>query len=323
MHPVLTATLPGLLKRCLAGSLHSMKGVTYKLYFAGAGPSNSAHFFLTACAQFKDEDTILQEWLVHYIREGVQHFYLIDDGSTDTSQDILRPFITRGLVTLMVDDRKAHTPALSMVERYNLLFQPFFHSSTWMLHVDLDEFLYGRGMSIAGYLRGVAPEVGCISVPWKHFGSSGHVEQPRQGIVQSFLWRETFQKGMLGKSIFRTAAVRSIDMHWQMLKPGYRSGYPMAGGRMGSQSALSGNTQHLDGEQLLEQLAIHLNHYRVRWRKWYVSVKMTRGIADRDVSVYDEDYFERFNAHDILDDELAIRQNRSKRAPALPRDRTL
>ena len=54
-----------------------------------------------------------------------------------------------------------------------------------------------------------------------------------------------------------------------------------------------------------------------------MSVKMTRGIADRDVSVYDEDYFERFNAHDILDDELAIRQNRSKRAPALPRDRTL
>ena len=223
----------------------------------------------------------------------------------------------------MVDDRKAHSPALSMVERYNLLFKPFFYSSTWMLHVDLDEFMYGRGISIAGYLRTVAPEVGCINVPWKHFGSSGHVDQPRQGIVQSFLWRETFKKGMLGKSIFRTAAVRSIDMHWQMLEPEFRSGYPMAGGRMGSQSALSGDTQHLDGEQLLNQLAIHLNHYRVRWKDWYVRVKMTRGIADRDVSVYDEDYFERFNAHDMLDEELAIRQACSKRAPALSRDRTL
>ena len=112
------------------------KNCIYKLWDAGAGPSNSTRFFLTACAQFKDEDTILQEWLLHYIKEGVQHFYLIDDGSTDASHAILSPFISRGLVTLMVDDRKAHSPALSMVERYNLLFQPFFYSSSWMLHVD-------------------------------------------------------------------------------------------------------------------------------------------------------------------------------------------
>lgn len=254
---------------------------------------------------------LLQEWLEHYLEEGVQHFYLIDDGSTDASHKVLEPFLSRGLVTLMVDRRQEHDPPISMVERYNLLFKPFFWSSTWMLHVDLDEFMYGRRQSIAEYLRSVASDVGCISIPWKHFGSSGHVKKPRRGIKQSFLWRDKHPKGTLGKSIFRTAAVQKIDMHWQTLKPGFKTGYPMARGRMGSQSAFAESTRDFDGEQLLDRMALHLNHYRVRWKDWYVTVKMTRGIADRDVSVYDEEYFRRFDFHEIMDNELARRSSTS------------
>ena len=267
-------------------------------------------FFLAACAQFKDEDTILREWLEHYLKEGVQHFYLIDDGSTDASHQVLAPYISQELITLMVDERKKHEPPISMVERYNLLFKPFFYSTTWMLHVDLDEFMYGRAEPIAAYLKRVVPEVGCISVPWKHFGSSGHIRKPKGGIVQSFLWRDRHPKGTLGKSVFRTAAVKSIDMHWQILKPNFQTGYPMQNGRMGSQSAFAESTMDLDGEQLLDQLAIHLNHYRVRWRDWYMAVKMTRGIADRDISVYDDEYFRRFDVHEIRDDELAKKSAR-------------
>ncbi len=77
---------------------------------------------------------------------------------------------------------------------------------------------------------------------------------------------------------------------------------------MGSQSAFAESNRGLEGEQLLDKLALHLNHYRVRWREWYVTVKMTRGIADRDVSVYDEDYFKRFDFHEVKDDELAKRE---------------
>lgn len=155
-------------------------------------------FLLTACAQFKDEDSIMKEWLQHYLRQGVQHFYLIDDGSTDASHAVLRPCISRGLVTVMVDRRQDHQPPISMVDRHNLFFKPFFHSSTWMLHMDLDESMYGRVNTIAGYLRMVGPEVGCINVPWKHVGSSGHIKKPEGGIVQSFLSRESFQRGMIG-----------------------------------------------------------------------------------------------------------------------------
>ena len=272
---------------------------------AAAGTNDTSLYFLAACAQFKDEDSILQEWLEHYVREGVQHFYLIDDGSSDSSRPLLNPYVLRGLVTLMVDRRKDHNPPISMVERYNLLLKPFFYSSIWMLHVDLDEFMYGRSESIAQYLTSVASDIGSITVPWKHFGSSGYVKKPKGGMVQSFLWRDRHPKGTLGKTLYRTAAVRKIDVHWQHLKPGFKTGYPMPGGRMGSQSVVAESTRDLNGEQLLDQLALHLNHYRVRWRDWYVDVKMKRGIADRDVSVYDEEYFRNFDFHEVRDNELA------------------
>jgi hypothetical protein len=32
---------------------------------------------------FKNESMIIEEWLMHYISEGVEHFYLIDNGSND------------------------------------------------------------------------------------------------------------------------------------------------------------------------------------------------------------------------------------------------
>lgn len=78
---------------------------------------------------------------------------------------------------------------------------------------------------------------------------------------------------------------------------------------MGSQSAFADGTRQLDGEQLLDQHAIHLNYYRVRWKDWYTiaSVKMTRGIADRETSVYNEEYFRRFDLHEVMDNEMARR----------------
>ena len=58
---------------------------------------------LVVCSMFKNESMILQEWIEHYLQMGVQHFYLIDNGSTDSYLDILQPYIDRKLVTLTVD----------------------------------------------------------------------------------------------------------------------------------------------------------------------------------------------------------------------------
>ena len=60
-------------------------------------------YFLSVGAIFKNESAALEEWLNHYIKEGVDHFYLIDNGSTDNYADILQKY---NCITLFKDDRK-------------------------------------------------------------------------------------------------------------------------------------------------------------------------------------------------------------------------
>ena len=104
---------------------------------AGTRGGGNTTYNFCLLAQFKNEEAILTEWTNHYLREGVEHLFLLDDGSDDASQRLLRPYVTRGLVTVLRDVRKDRNPPASMIERYNLLFKPHLHSCTWFAHVDL------------------------------------------------------------------------------------------------------------------------------------------------------------------------------------------
>lgn len=56
---------------------------------------------LAVAAIFKNEEHSMVEWIEHYLRRGAEHFYLIDDGSTDRSVEFLKPYIDAGQVTLL------------------------------------------------------------------------------------------------------------------------------------------------------------------------------------------------------------------------------
>ncbi|MEQ8335540.1 glycosyltransferase family 92 protein [Nisaea sp.] len=56
--------------------------------------------YLAVCAIFRDEARYLAEWLTHYELQGVEHFYLYDDQSTDHPEKVLAPWVARGMVTL-------------------------------------------------------------------------------------------------------------------------------------------------------------------------------------------------------------------------------
>ena len=39
-------------------------------------------YYLSVLAIFKNEKHIMKEWLLHHMKEGVEHFYLIDNGDS-------------------------------------------------------------------------------------------------------------------------------------------------------------------------------------------------------------------------------------------------
>ena len=132
-------------------------------------------YFLSVVAIFKNESNIITEWLEHYLAEGVNHFYLIDNGSTDNYQKLIESYIKEKLVDIKVDDR----PHMQ-VEHYNSYLDKIKKESEWVMVVDLDEFIYSRlsYTTISDYLKSIPNTIAQIYVPWKMFGSSGQIIQP-------------------------------------------------------------------------------------------------------------------------------------------------
>ena len=56
--------------------------------------------YLSIGAIFKNEEMVIKEWIDHHLFHGVEHFYLINDNSTDASEVVLQPYLARGLITL-------------------------------------------------------------------------------------------------------------------------------------------------------------------------------------------------------------------------------
>ena len=58
-------------------------------------------FFLSICTVFKDEAPYLKEWIEYHKLLGVEHFRLYNNDSIDNYQEVLRPYIEKGEVTLI------------------------------------------------------------------------------------------------------------------------------------------------------------------------------------------------------------------------------
>lgn len=269
--------------------------------------------FLTVAAMFKNERHIIQEWIGHYLHEGADSFLLIDNGSTDDGRSRVAEYVDSGVVTIVEDAQR-----WAQVELYNRYFGALKGRSEWVLICDLDEFVYARRgyQTVASFLRDLPAEVGVVRIPWKVFGSSGHVEQPG-AVVPSFLRRARvgvkrpwgpYRWKELSKVIVRPERVEAFQIHFVHPAPG--CGVVSAGKRRLSyrRDHTAMNFQPIS-ERFLATSYLHLNHYPLQSRNWFLDVKGRRGDADSrsQENVRTLSYFETYDAacDDLLDDELA------------------
>lgn len=253
-------------------------------------------YFLSLYAIFKNEAQIFKEWLDHYISQGVEHFYLIDNGSDDNYKDIIKPYMDK--ITLFHDTESGNGESSRQAIFYQKHIFPKFGDTEWILCVDLDEFMYTKSGTLASELRKKEyDDVGQIMVPWKMYGSSGHIKQPTS-VIHSFIYRKKLPYFTWGnyKSIGRTKAIEDINgVHWyDHIKEGYRT--------------IKYKDQNEMTEEEQRDLPFQLNHYIIQSWEWFKKTKMTRGDADFTFNWRDEKYFKNWDSNDVLDDELSIKR---------------
>jgi hypothetical protein len=259
---------------------------------------------LAVFAILKDEGHIIREWIGHYIAQGVDHFHLIDNGSSDNFLHLIEDYRDRVFV---YHDYVPHRQR----EHYNDYFLPVANQYDWCLCCDLDEFMYARKgfRTIKDVLRSVERDVGYISVPWKMFGSTGYIKQPSSA-RSSFVNRANhdhrtqgmIEEGMiLCKTIFRGGQISQFECH------SHAAGGRALDSRLQELNAHQDNRFIEISERLLDESVLHLNHYAIQSYHWFMSVKSIRGDAYGSGADHtrNSQYFSQYDYADVVDYELA------------------
>ncbi|UUX49033.1 glycosyltransferase family 92 protein [Nisaea acidiphila] len=149
--------------------------------------------YLAICAIFRDEARYLAEWLTHYELQGVEHFYLYDDQSSDTPEEVLRPWLDRGVVTLHKVDATEQRQRWA----YTHCINTHRNEAFWVGFFDIDEFAFVRNRpeSLAEMMPRYEGFPG-LGINWVCYGSSGFETPPGPLVTTSYQLR-----GMMG---FRT-----------------------------------------------------------------------------------------------------------------------
>lgn len=255
----------------------------------------------------------MNEWITHYINEGVDKFFLINNDSTDECLTILQPYIDKNIVECILSkERHAQT------QLYNKLFLDKSKKYDWAMVVDLDEFIYARKQfrTIKQYLNTVHDSISQICIPWKMFGSNGHKSQP-QRVIESFTKRQNHDK----KDGFR-GGKKDNEYYYStnkcIVRTKYLKQYVIHSHVMTNKNCItSDNTVHnlysdlnyskID-ENILKNSYLHLNHYAIQSYDWFMKVKATRGAANhiKHENVRNEEYFIGYDkaSNDMNDFEL-------------------
>jgi Glycosyltransferase family 92 len=266
-----------------------------------------ARDFLSVLAIFKNEADNLAEWIEHYLWQGADRIYLIDNGSNDGRLRVLRPYVASGRVRVL------WRPARHMqAAHYNEAFDLFRlrERTRWLAVVDLDEFLYGvppgegqgggQGEEQAGgerlaparydcaahtlrarleALEAAAPDAAAVYCHWRMFASRDDPRHPFGSVRTAFVWREARLNDDV-KGIVRADRVHRLGVHW----------HDVGGSAVGGEDA-----------------RIRLNHYAIQSRDFFERVKMTRGdvLLPHNDSVRNAAYFAGYDKREVRDTLLA------------------
>lgn len=257
---------------------------------------------LVVVAIFKNKALAMREWLNHYVREGVEHFYMIDNGSTDNWQSEVKGFP----VTIYWDPEKN-----KQSEHYNNYFlEEVKRNSEWVMVVDLDEFMYSRKSykTIPEYLDSLDNNINKIEVRGKMFSSNGHIKQPKS-IIKGFTKRLK-NKFTMVNSIYRSSVLTKLNIHTHNLNGKASNYYPESGSEISKNIILLPN---IINEEELNKAPLHLNHYAIQSGEWFRDIKMTRGdVAYSTINnVRNEKYFKQYDWNYLEDKELAVKSDLS------------
>ena len=213
---------------------------------------------LSIISMFKNESSIIKQWIEHYLDEGVEHFYLIDNGSTDDYNSQIKDYMN--YITLIID------PYRKPINTQNILINKYFldkikKESEWVIICDIDEYIFNinSNKNIYDYLK-TLDNISKVILPWKCFAGHKNKNIIPDDICLSLFARTNEIK--YGNNYFKYGFSKSIIKTEDLIK-------------------LEVHNSSINDESKIKLLNIsdelHLNHYQLISEMYYKTIKCVRG----------------------------------------------
>jgi hypothetical protein len=223
----------------------------------------------------------MAEFIQHYIKQGVDHFYIITNNSTDNIEEVISQSPYSNAITLITDNREFNilTKSSGSDGHITLLNENLYtyikEETEWAIIIDADEFMYGKnGNTIRSFLQTVDPSIGCIYVLWNiinpvkegsalsnEFSIKNNVKRLNYDLLQNLSWYIK-NANDFGKSIVRTSMLMDhVKIHLHKVKV---SGLTVNNYGPNKNGYYDNCNEIEYSEALFQTLPITLNHYAIR-----------------------------------------------------------
>ena len=147
-------------------------GISFALY--------NKPYDLSIAAIMKNEKPYLKEWIEYHRLQGVEHFYLCDNDSTDGTKEYLEPYIKSGLITYI-----ELSDADKQLVCYDKIVKEYKDKTKWLAIIDLDEYLVPlKAKDMRAFLREF-DDASEVSLHWMMYGDSHAISRP-DGLMTEF-----------------------------------------------------------------------------------------------------------------------------------------
>lgn len=244
-----------------------------------AGLTSEKRAMLAVLSIMKNEALNVDEWIDHYIWQGADHLFIIDNGSTDDTVARIEASAHRDKITLIqrleTHRQGHHYRQVFRSQRIKKRFQ-------WLMVADADEFWFSKQDATLPEALEKFDGFDVIYARWSQFGCPGQVEHPaslRRSLVQR---HEELGSHKTTKWVVRTSAIGNKALYTHKIW-----------------GACSSRT-------ITDTDVFQVNHYMTQSQYFWQTIKMTRGSVStpKHDAIRTMQVFEAFNAQSIAPDRL-------------------
>lgn len=149
-------------------------------------------FKLCIMAIFKDEQSYMEEWLIHHLNQGISHFYMYSNDDKMDNYPYLNKYMN--YITL-IDWTNKKNDGFDTIQKqaYNHCIKTYNNEYEYLMMLDIDEFIISlqpnkKVIDIIDNLDNKNTKA--IKVQRYNFGSDNHIKRPVGNVMDNYLKHE-------------------------------------------------------------------------------------------------------------------------------------